>query len=70
MLKILVVRNLFHIFAISNYQHKIITMTLVGYKDGFEVWFNSNAQIYSVYKDNKFLLGGKTKFSEVESYIN
>lgn len=45
-------------------------MTLVGYKDGFEVWFNANAQIYSVYKDNKFLLGGKTKFSEVESYIN
>jgi hypothetical protein len=45
-------------------------MTLVGYKDGFEVWFHSKAQLYSVYKDNKFLLGGKSNFSEVAIYIN
>jgi hypothetical protein len=45
-------------------------MELIGYKGAFEVWFNVSAQIYSVYKDNKFLIGGKTKFSEVASYIN
>jgi hypothetical protein len=45
-------------------------MELVGYKNGFEVWFNARAQLYSVYLNNEFLIGGKSKFSEVAIYIN
>lgn len=45
-------------------------MELIGYKNDFEVWFNARAQLYSVYHKDKFLIGGKTKFSEVAIYIN
>jgi hypothetical protein len=42
---------------------------LVGQKDGFQVYFNPNSQTYSVYKDGKFLIGNKFKFSQVTIFV-
>ena len=43
---------------------------LVGSNKGFDIYFHAKSQTYSVYKDNKFLIGGKTKYSEVKSYLD
>ena len=45
-------------------------MILVKENKGFKVYFNANTQSYSVFKDNKFLIGNKYKFSEVKSYLD
>lgn len=45
-------------------------MFLVGENKGFEVYFNCEKQVYTVYKDDKFLIGNKYKFSEVKSYLD
>lgn len=42
---------------------------LVGEKNGFEIYFDCSKQTYSVYKDNKFVIGNKFKFSDVKTYI-
>ena len=42
----------------------------VGSNDGFDVYFDADSQSYSVYKDGKFLIGNKYKFSEVKSYLD
>lgn len=43
---------------------------LIKENKGFEVYFNANTQSYSVYKDGKFLIGNKYKFSDVSSYLD
>ena len=45
-------------------------MILVKENKGFQVYFNSNTQSYSVFKDGKFLIGNKHKFSDVKSYLD
>ena len=45
-------------------------MLLVKENKGFVVYFNANTQSYSVYKDGKFLIGNKYKFSDVSSYLD
>lgn len=45
-------------------------MILVGENKGFKVYFNSNRQEYSVYKDGKLLVDNKDKFSQVKSYLD
>jgi hypothetical protein len=47
-------------------QHYII---LVGENKRFKIYFNSNKQEYKVFKDGKFLIGNKYKFSDVKSYL-
>lgn len=42
---------------------------LVGEKNGFEIHFDCMKQSYSVYKDKKFVIGNKFKFSDVKTYI-
>jgi hypothetical protein len=42
---------------------------LVNSKKGFSVYFDTINQVYNVYKDGKFLIGNKTKFAEVKSYL-
>ena len=43
---------------------------LVKENKGFQVYFNTNTQSYSVFKDGKFLIGDKHKFSDVKSYLD
>ena len=43
---------------------------LVGENKRFKVYFNSSNQEYTVYIDEKFLIGNKYKFSDVQSYLN
>jgi hypothetical protein len=45
-------------------------MILVKQNKGFEIYFNPNTQSYSVFKDGKFLIGNKYKFSQVKSYLD
>ena len=45
-------------------------MLLVKENKGFQVYFNANTQSYSVFKDGKFLIGNKHKFSYVKSYLD
>ena len=45
-------------------------MILVKENKGFKVYFNTNTQSYSVFKDDKYLIGNKYKFSEVKSYLD
>ena len=44
-------------------------MVFVGRNKGFEVYFDCNNQEYIVYKDNKFLIKNKYKYSEVKCYL-
>ena len=43
---------------------------LIGENKGFAVYFNCQRQEYSVFKDGKFLIGGKKNFSQVKSYLD
>jgi hypothetical protein len=45
-------------------------MVVVGKNKGFEVRFNTESQTYFVFKDGNLLIGNKTKFSEVKSYLD
>lgn len=45
-------------------------MKLIGKKDDFEVYFDTNIQTYSVFKGGKFLIGDKYKFRQVKSYLD
>lgn len=44
-------------------------MIKVAEKNGFQIYFDCNAQEYSVFKDGKFIVGNKYKFSQVKCYI-
>jgi len=44
-------------------------MKLVAESKGFQIYFNTTDQTYSVYKDGLFLIGGKCRYSEVEIYL-
>lgn len=44
-------------------------MRKVGSKDGFEVWFNTTDQTYSVYHYLQFVRGGIYNFTDVKSYL-
>jgi len=43
---------------------------LVGNNNGFAVYFDANKQTYKVFKDGKFLIGDKYRFSDVKSYLS
>ena len=45
-------------------------MIHVGQKNGFEIKFDCNKQMYLVYKDGKLIIKDKYKYSDVKSYIN
>ncbi len=45
-------------------------MVLIGENKGFKIYFDCNNQIYNVFKDDKFLIGGKYKYSQVKTYID
>ena len=45
-------------------------LKLVGNKNGFHVYFDCDNQVYTVFKDGKFLIGNKYKFSDVKSYLD
>ncbi len=45
-------------------------MILVAKNKGFSVYFDTNSQTYSVFKNNKFIIGNKYKFSDVKSYLD
>lgn len=36
----------------------------------FSIYFDTINQVYNVYKDGKFLIGNKAKFSEVKCYLS
>lgn len=44
-------------------------MKLIASNKGFDVYFNANTQTYSVFKDARPIITGKSKFSDVKSYI-
>jgi hypothetical protein len=45
-------------------------MILVGENKGFQIYFDCNNQVYNVFKDSKFLIGKKYKYSDVKSYLD
>ena len=45
-------------------------LKLVAENNGFQVFFDCQQQSYSVFKDGKFLIGDKFKFSDVKTYID
>ncbi len=45
-------------------------MKLVKENKGFQVFFNCSTQEYSVFKDGKFLIGKKYKYSQVKNYVD
>lgn len=47
----------------------INTLKFIGEKDDFTVYFDPIHQTYSVYKDGKFLIGNKYKYSDIRSYL-
>lgn len=47
----------------------IENLKFVEEKEGFRVNFNTNEQIYTVFKDGDFLIGNKHNYSDVECYL-
>ena len=45
-------------------------MFLVKENRGFAIFFEPQSQSYSVFKDGKFLIGDKFKYSQVKSYVD
>ncbi len=45
-------------------------LKIVGENKGFRVYFNANDQTYTVFKDGKFLIGNKYKFTDVKCYLD
>jgi hypothetical protein len=45
-------------------------MKLIAENKGFEIYFDCNKQSYDVYKDNKYLIGNKYKYSDVKCYLD
>ena len=44
-------------------------MILVKQNKDWSVYFDSNSQTYSVYRDDKFIIGNKYRFRDVKSYV-
>lgn len=38
-------------------------------KKGTEIYFDANTQTYNVYRDGKFIIGNKHKYSQVQTYV-
>jgi len=45
-------------------------MIVVGENKGFKIVFDTNHQMYLVYKDNRLLIKDKYRFSDVRSYLD
>jgi hypothetical protein len=45
-------------------------LKLVGSNKGFNVFFNANDQTYTVFKDGKFVIGNKYRFTDVKCYLD
>ena len=45
-------------------------MRLIKEKDGFQIYFDSLEQEYSVFKDGKFVIGKKYRYADVKCYVN
>ena len=45
-------------------------MHLVKENRGYAVYFDCDKQEYSVYKDGKFFIGGKHRYSQVSTYVS
>lgn len=43
---------------------------LVKQNKGFQVYFDATTQVYNVFKDGRFIIGNKYKFSQVKSYLD
>lgn len=41
-------------------------MKLIAEKNGFQIFFDYNSQVYNVFKDGVFLIGDKPKYSQVK----
>ena len=44
-------------------------MILVKQNNDWSVYFNPNSQTYSVYRNDKFIIGNKYRFRDVKSYV-
>lgn len=49
---------------------KVNNIKLVGSNKRFNVYFNTNDQTYTVFKDGKFLIGSKYRFRDVKCYLD
>ena len=49
---------------------KVNNLKLVGSNKGFNVYFNANDQTYTVFKDGKFVIGNKYRFTDVKCYLD
>jgi hypothetical protein len=45
-------------------------LKLVGSNKGFNVYFNANDETYTVFKDGKFVIGNKYRFTDVKCYLD
>ena len=45
-------------------------MKKIAENNGFEIYFDCDRQEYTVFKDGKFLIGNKYKYSDVKSYLD
>jgi hypothetical protein len=44
-------------------------MKLIAENKGYKIYFDCTTQVYHVFKDGKFFIGGKCKYAEVKSYV-
>ena len=44
-------------------------MKLIAENKGFSIYFDCSNQMYVVYKDEKFLIDKKYRYSDVKSYV-
>ena len=42
---------------------------MIGENKGFQIYFDCTKQSYSVFKDGKFLIGNKYRYSDVKCYL-
>lgn len=45
-------------------------MKLIDSNNGFQIFFDCDNQTYNVFKDGKYIIGGKHKYSDVKCYID
>jgi hypothetical protein len=45
-------------------------MNLISENKGFQIYFDTFRQVYHVFKDGKFLIGDKYKYSQVKCYLD
>ena len=54
----------------ANNEDDIVNGTILAKDKNISIYFDCNNQVYNIYKDNKFLIGNKCKFSDVKSYLD